>query len=78
MMEEYEVFDEYLRKSKSIREYCEQNEKLLFESIRLVDATTDCKIKYLSSVGCEIDKVISYIEELKTKSKIPLSFREII
>ena len=35
MMEEYQLFDELLKKSKSIRAFCEDREKMLFESIRM-------------------------------------------
>jgi|SaaInlStandDraft_6_1057023.scaffolds.fasta_scaffold99723_2 hypothetical protein len=74
-MEEYHLFDEYLKKSKSIREFCNNNEKLLFESIRM-DIPTDGKIHWLNAVGCEIEKVISYIEKLENDRKPPLSFWE--
>ena len=34
-MEEYHLFDEYLKKSKIVRKFCEDREKMLFESIRM-------------------------------------------
>ena len=34
-MKEYEIFDDFLKKSKKIREFCDDREKMLFESIRM-------------------------------------------
>ncbi len=67
-MEEYEVFDEYLKKSKLIRAFCEDRERMLFESIR-IDTASDGKIIYLKAVGKEIDEVGVFIEEMKKKRK---------
>jgi len=75
-MEKYELFDEYLKKSKAIRQFCERKENLLFDAIRL-DASTDSIINYLNAIGSDIDKVITYIEELKKQSKLPQSFWEL-
>lgn len=67
-MEEYKVFDEYLQKAKIIRAFCEDRERLLFQSIR-IDTSADNKITYINSVGKEIDKVGELIEEMMTKRK---------
>jgi hypothetical protein len=67
-MEEYEVFDEYLQKSKIIRAFCEDRERMLFESIR-IDTSSDGKIIYLKAVGKEIDEAGEFIEEMKKKRK---------
>lgn len=67
-MEEYEVFNEYLKKSSSIRNFCDQKEKLLFECIRM-DIATHGKVHWLSAVGSEIDKVTAYIDELIQERK---------
>ncbi len=75
-MEKYNVFDEYLKKSKFIREYCEKNEKVLFEMIRL-DTSTEKIIISLNAVGSEIDEVISTIEELKKQKTLPQSLFEL-
>lgn len=63
MMEQYQLFDEYLQKSKAIRAFCEDREKLLFESIRM-DIPIDGKIVWLKAVGKEIDEVRKLVEEL--------------
>jgi len=74
-MEEYKVFDEYLKKSQSIRAFCEDREKMLFESIR-IDTSTDGKVKYLKAVGTEIDKVIAYIEKLTAERDAAFNLKE--
>lgn len=68
MMEEYQLFDELLKKSKSIRAFCEDREKMLFESIRM-DIPINGKIVWLNSVGKEIDEVISYIDKISIARK---------
>lgn len=55
-MKEYEIFDDFLKKSKKIREFCDDREKMLFESIRM-EISTDGKIHWLNSIVYEIDKV---------------------
>ena len=62
-MEEYQLFDELLKKSKSIRAFCEDREKMLFESIRM-DIPINGKIVWLEAVGKEIDEVRNLIERL--------------
>ena len=64
-MENYEIFGEYIDKSKQIRQFCEKNENLLFESLRM-DIPSDGVRKYLTSVGNEIDLVLDFIEKMKT------------
>ena len=68
MIEEYQLFDELLKKSKAIRAFCEDREKMLFESIRM-DIPINGKIVWLNSVGKEIDEVVSYIEKLSADRK---------
>ena len=67
-MEHYELFDAYLKKSKLIRDFCEDREKMLFESIRM-DIPTDGKIHWLNAIGAEIDKVVAYIDQLAMDRK---------
>lgn len=62
-MEEYQLFDELLKKSKAIRAFCDDREKMLFESIRM-DIPINGKILWLNSVGKEIDEVRNLIERL--------------
>lgn len=75
MMEEYQLFDELLKKSKAIRAFCEDREKMLFESIRM-DIPINGKIVWLNSVGKEIDEVVSYIEKLSSDRKPHLNLCE--
>ena len=63
MMEQYQLFDELLMKSKAIRAFCEDREKMLFESIRM-DIPIDGKIVWLKAVGKEIDEVRNLVERL--------------
>ena len=42
-MKEYELFDELLQKSKFLRNFCDDREKMMFEIIRM-DISTDGKI----------------------------------
>ncbi len=71
-MEQYQLFDEYLQKSKAIRKFCEDREKMLFESVRM-DIPKEGTIHWLQSVGREIDVVASLIERLSADRKPPLS-----
>ena len=57
-----------LKKSKAMRAFCEDREKMLFESIRM-DIPINGKIVWLNSVGKEIDEVVSYIEKLSVDRK---------
>jgi hypothetical protein len=67
-MEEYEVFDEYIKKSRKIRGFCNERERMLFEAIR-IDTDTKGKLTYLKAIGVEIDKVMNYIDELNHQRK---------
>jgi hypothetical protein len=69
MMEQYQLFDELLMKSKAIRAFCEDREKMLFESVRM-DIPTDGKIVWLNSVGKEIDEVKNLIDRL-AQNRLP-------
>lgn len=74
MMEQYQLFDELLMKSKAIRAFCEDREKMLFESVRM-DIPIDGKIVWLKAVGKEIDEVTSYIEKLSADRKQHLTLK---
>jgi hypothetical protein len=65
-MEKYEIFEDYVEKSKNIRQFCEQNETLLFEALRM-DIGSDAITKYINGVGKEIDEVLAYIDKLKSE-----------
>ena len=65
-MENYEIFGEYIDKSKQIRQFCEKNENLLFETLRM-DIPSEGIRKYLAAVGKEIDEVLAYIDKLKSE-----------
>lgn len=73
-MEEYKLFDQYLKKSKAIKEFSENMEQMLFESIRF-NIKNDGKIHWLNCIGSEIDKVIAYIEKLENDRKPPYTFK---
>jgi hypothetical protein len=64
-MENYELFGEFINKSKQIRQFCEKDENLLFEALRM-SIPSDGVRKYLTSVGKEIDLVLDFIEKLET------------
>ena len=61
----------YLKKVKSIRDYCENRECLLFNSIR-IDTSTEGKIIWLNGVGKEIDAVCEFINNLENTMKSSL------
>ena len=63
-MENYEIFGDYLDKSKQIRQFCDKNETLLFEALRM-DLPTIGIRKYLAAVGREVDIIFGIIERLK-------------
>jgi len=73
-MEEYILFDELLQKSKYLREYLDQNEKMMFEILRM-DIKTDGKVHWLEAVGKEINRVTSYIERLSNERKSFLNMK---
>lgn len=74
-MEEYQLFDDLLKKSKAIRAFCEDREKMLFESIRM-DIPINGKIVWLNSVGKEIDEVRNFIERLAEVRMPSLTLKE--
>ena len=63
-MENYEIFGDYIDKSKRIRKFCEKNENLLFETLRM-DIPSEGIRKYLAAVGKEIEIILDYIERLR-------------
>jgi hypothetical protein len=63
-MENYKIFGDYIEKSKQIRQFCEKNELLLFEVLRM-DIPSNGVRKYLAAVGKEIEIILDYIERLK-------------
>jgi hypothetical protein len=74
-MEEYKLFDNYLSSSKSIRSFCEDREKMMFEVLRM-DITIDGKSQWLEFIGAEIDSVMQLIEKLSNERKSHLNFKE--
>ena len=74
-MEHYELFDAYLKKSKLIRDFCEDREKMLFESLRM-DITTEGKLHWLNAIGTEIDKVVAYIDQMNSDRKSLFRLKE--
>lgn len=74
-MKEYQLFDELLKKSKAIRAFCEDREKMLFESIRM-DITIDGKIVWLKAVGREIDEVRNLIERMAEARDLSMNLKE--
>ena len=58
-MENYEIFGDYIDKSKLIREFCKKNETLLFETLRM-DMPSEGIRKYLAAVGKEIEIILDY------------------
>ena len=75
MMEQYQLFDEYLMKSKAIRAFCEDREKMLFESIRM-DIPIDGKIVWLKAVGREIDEVRNLIVRMAEARDLSMTLKE--
>ena len=75
MMEEYQLFDELLKKSKAIRAFCEDREKMLFESIRM-DIPINGNIVWLTAVGKDIDEVRNLIERLAEVREPSMSLKE--
>jgi len=74
-MEHYELFDAYLKKSKLIRDFCEDREKMLFESVRM-DISTEGKLHWLNAIGDEIDKVKKFIDVLVEERQSFLNLKE--
>ena len=74
-MEEYKLFDELLQKSKSLREFCDDREKMMFEVLRM-DISTDGKIHWLESIGGEINRIISFTDRLTAERKSHLNLKK--
>jgi hypothetical protein len=74
-MKEYETFDIFLKKSKLIREFCDEREKMMFEVLRM-NISVEGKIHWLESVGVEIDRVLSFIERLSNERKLHLNMKK--
>ena len=74
-MKEYEILGNFLKKSKKIREFCDDREKMLFESIR-IEISTDGKIHWLNSIVYEIDKVLSFIDRLSNERKSQFNLKK--
>jgi len=72
MKGEYEKFDEYLTKSKQLKSFCDDRERMMFEILRM-DLDTDGKIHWLESVGVEIDRVLSFIDRISNERKTYLN-----
>lgn len=72
MKTEYEVFDTYLQKTKQIRVFCDDREKMMFEVIRM-DISEEAKIHWLNGIGMEIEKVLKQIEILSENRKSHLN-----
>lgn len=68
MKTEYEIFDTYLQKSKQIRVFCDDREKMMFEVIRM-DISEEAKIHWLNLIGNEFDKVLNLIEKMTSERK---------
>jgi len=75
MKKEYELFDEYLKKSKLIRNFCDDREKMMFEVLRL-DLTEEGKTHWLNSIGYEIDKVLSLLNDMVNERKSYLNLKQ--
>jgi|GEM_PF-1642208 hypothetical protein len=74
-MENFSIFGGYIEKSKQIRQFCEKNETLLFEALRM-DIPSNGIRKYLAAVGKEIEIILDYIERLKENRESNISTLE--
>lgn len=68
-MEHYKIFDEYLKKSQDIQNFCNERETAMCNSIRL-DIPDKTKIHYLTAIGREIDAVLAFIKKMTEERKI--------
>jgi len=75
MKQEYALFDEYLKKSKSIRNFCDDREKMMFEVLRM-DLSEEGKIHWLNSIGYEIDKLLSLLNIMENERKSYLNLKQ--
>jgi len=74
-MEEYKLFDELLSKSKTLRDFCDDREKMMFEILRM-DISTEGKIHWLESVGSEINRVLNFIDRVSNERKSHLNLKK--
>jgi len=74
-MEEYKLFDELLQKSKSLRDFCDDREKMMFEILRM-DISSEGKIHWLESVGSEVDRVLNFIDRVSKERKSHLNLKK--
>ena len=63
-------------KSLGIKEeFCDDRERMLFESIRM-EISNDGKIHWLNSIVYEIDKVLSFIDRLSNERKSQFNLKK--
>lgn len=68
-MEHYEVFDQYLQKSKEIERFCNERESAMCHTITM-NLPDQTKICYLTAIGREIDAVLAFINKMTEERKI--------
>ena len=65
-MKEYEALDKLLSRSRAIKEYFEERERMMFEIIRL-NLNSDAKVLWLEGIGYEIGETEELLEKLKNE-----------
>ena len=75
MMEEYELFDILLSKTKTLRDFCDDREKMMFEIIRM-DLSKEGKIHWLEPIGSEVDRILKYIDRCTDDRKSHLDLKK--
>ena len=67
-MNQYNSYDKYLSQFKKLSNYCNANENILYEILKMnIDEAS--KIHLLDLVGVEIGRVLKFIERLNLERK---------
>jgi hypothetical protein len=73
-MEEYKLFDELLKKCKSLRDFSDDREKMMFEILRM-NLESDGKIYWLKSVAVDIERILSFVKRLTNERQSHLNLK---
>ena len=67
-LNQYNSYDKYLSQSKKLSNYCNANENILHEILKMnIDEAS--KVHLLEMVGVEIGRILKYIERLNLERK---------
>lgn len=67
-LNQYNSYDKYLSQSKKLNNYCNANENILHEILKM-DINESAKVHLLDLVGVELGRILKFIERLNLERK---------